>query len=197
MERDFKDVEKDVHFLLDFPPFTKEPFLRNIVTGEVESEQVEVDKAIPIDGKILYDITGKDANIYTFKKKATAITMRVKNNLKPVAEKPTVDPALRYQRLVTAAKSSDDELQTFFIYELCFAPPLLFDRNGLHRLADKTALGNAIWREAKGLQPKTDCVIKSSDEPQYVLDGGALLHRLPWEKCSMYADIFILYLDAI
>jgi len=114
MERDFKDVEKDVHFLLNFPPFTKEPFLRNIVTGEVESEQVDVDKAIPIDGKILYDITGKDANIYTFKKKATAITMRVQSNLKLAAELPTVDPILMFQRLVTVAKSSDEELQTFF-----------------------------------------------------------------------------------
>ena len=40
--------------------------------------------------------------------------------------------------------------------------------------------------EVEGLQPKTDGLLKSLDEPQHILDDGALLHRLPWEKCSTY-----------
>ena len=100
------------------------------------SEQVDVDEAVPTGGKILKDMTGKDANIYTFKKKTTAVTMRVQSNLKAAAELPTVDPALMFQRLVTVAKSSDKELQMFFKYELCFPPPSLFEPKGLFRLAD-------------------------------------------------------------
>ena len=41
----------------------------------------------------MHGMTGKDANIYTFKKKATAIAMRMRSNLEPAAELLTVDPA--------------------------------------------------------------------------------------------------------
>ena len=81
MECDFKGVEKIVHFLLDFSPFTKEPFLKNIVADKIASEQVDVNKAIPIGGKTLNDMTGKDANIHTFKKKAIAISLRAQSSL--------------------------------------------------------------------------------------------------------------------
>ena len=66
---------------------------------------MDVDETISIGGKILNDMNGKDANIYTFKKKPTAITMRVQSNLKSAEELPTVDSALLFQRLVTVAKS--------------------------------------------------------------------------------------------
>ena len=86
----------------------------------------------------------KDANIYTFKIKATAITIRVPSNLESAAKLPTGEPALMFQRLVTVAKSSDEEFQMFSKYELCFPPPSLFEPNGPLRLVDKPVLAHAI-----------------------------------------------------
>ena len=48
---------------MDFSPHTKEPFLRNIVPGEISSQLVDVDKTIPIVSEILNVVTEKDANV--------------------------------------------------------------------------------------------------------------------------------------
>ena len=117
--------------------------------------------------------------------------MRVQSNLKLAGELSTIDPALMFQRLVTVAKSSDEELLTFFKYKLCFLPALLYELNDPLRFVDKPIPANAIWREVLDLQLKIDCLCKSLDEPQYILDDGALVYRLSWRTAALYAGICI------
>ena len=51
------------------------------------------------------------------------------------------------------------------------------------RPADKRALADAIWV----LMPKD--VVEPTGQNQYVLDGGSLMHRIPWQRGTTYNDI--------
>ena len=52
------------------------------------------------------------------------------------------------------------------------------------RAANKPALADAIW----ALMPE-DVVGPGSGQYQFVLDGGSLLHRIPWQRGTTYNDI--------
>ena len=93
-----------------------------------------------------------------------------------------IDPQLLFQRLTLAAKSQDN-LEVIFKYELCSYPPALFSGPQFLRDAQKPVLANAIWT----LLPQS--IPGLSSELQYVLDGGALLQRIPWTKGATYKEI--------
>ncbi len=97
-----------------------------------------------------------------------------------------VDPQLLFQRLTIAAKATED-LQSVFKYELCSHPPVLFDSTLLLRQAHKPVLANAIWtlltHDAPGI----------TGQVHYVLDGGALVQRIPWARGSTYKGICTQY----
>lgn len=63
-----------------------------------------------------------------------------------------------------------------FEYELTPVPTLLF-KDGLMRKPNKAILGRTLMKESSILKEKVDCTT-------YVLDGGALLHRVFFK--SMY-----------
>ena len=53
--------------------------LKNIINGEIASEQVNVDEVIPIGLENPTGMTREDTNINTLKKKTTAVTTRVQS----------------------------------------------------------------------------------------------------------------------
>ena len=78
-----------------------------------------------------------------------------------------MDSQLLFQRLIIARQSLDDT-SAIFQYGLCGYP-----HSSLMLLKlKKPALADAIWAKLPG--PK--------GEVQYILDGGALLHRIPWPR---------------
>ena len=92
------------------------------------------------------------------------------------------DPCKMFNRLITIA-SREDDLEPMFKYELTFEPMSLF-KVGLMRKPDKPALRNVIV-------PGEDAVKKNSIKgcKEYVLAGGALLHRVRWSKGMKFNDI--------
>ena len=85
--------------------------------------------------------------------------------------------------LVLAAKATQD-LEAVFKYELCSYPPALFESPFLLREAQKPVLADAIWSLLQ-----TPNIPAVSCQVQYVLDGGALLQRIPWKKDVTYNEI--------
>ena len=79
-----------------------------------------------------------------------------------------IDPQLLFQWLTLAAKSAHD------LKELCSYPPALFKSPLLLCEAQKPVLADAMWAL---LQPPD--IVGVNGEVQYVLDGGALLQRIP------------------
>ncbi|KAK2715167.1 hypothetical protein QYM36_009972 [Artemia franciscana] len=100
-----------------------------------------------------------------------------------------------FQWLLIIAGNSDDYLDSNLKYELCSPPPSLFEANRFPRLADKTALADVIWRLVTEQQPKTGNFVKDYGDKHVVLDGGALLQRILWEKISTYGGICQKHVD--
>ena len=105
-----------------------------------------------------------------------------------IAPDRTIDPALLFQRFLVASRSGDPSLEEVLTYELSPYPPALFETRNILRKADKPQLAQAIQEYTKDVSseavmntvPATDC---------YVLDGGSLLHCLPWNKGDSYGTI--------
>ena len=187
VERDNKDRDIVVQFLRERNPFTDEPSLRNIETGALAEKHVNVDKAKVVGQSILDDIENKKVLEYSFKRKKQVITQGTKNNLKIGGEDISVDPQLLFQRLITIADSTLDDTEQLFKHELSANPSSLFDSSGLLREAQKPLLANAIWELGK-------CgVDEISENVVFVLDGGSLLHRIPWAYGATFGEICLQY----
>ena len=133
---------------------------------------------------------GKTAAEYTFKRNSQAVTLDTKSSVKIDGATVQIDPQLLFQRLTIAAKASDN-LEDVFKYELCSYPPALFDSSLLLREPQTPQLANAIWalltQEIPGI----------SGEVQYVLDGGALVQRIPWTRGATYKEICTVYTEYV
>ena len=114
------------------------------------------------------------------------------SSVKIDGDKIQIDPQLLFQRLTTVIQSSD-ELESAFKHELCSYPSGLFDSSLLLLEADKPAVADAIWNAC-------ECDVSAhipNDSIQLVLDGGALLHHIPWSRGCTYRDICHQYTDSI
>ena len=97
-----------------------------------------------------------------------------------------MDPQLIFQRLVTVGDRWEN-LPSLFKYELCTHPPALFESSSLPLQANKAVLADVLWKSMTVEQREP------SGNVQYVLDGGALLHRLPWTRGSTYDSVCQMY----
>ena len=59
----------------------------------------------------------------------------------------------------------------------------IFEARYAMRLSNKPALADAIWV----LIPKD--VVEPTGQSHYVLDGGSLVHRIPWQRGTTYTYI--------
>ena len=78
---------------------------------------------------------------------------------------------------------TEQQLHNIFKFELCSYPPEIFEAKLVLRPANKPALADAIW----ALVPAV--VVGPTCKSQYILDGGSLLHRIPWHCGTTYNDI--------
>ena len=85
------------------------------------------------------------------------------------------DPTTLFTRMIIIAEREPD-LEAFFEYELTTEPMALF-KDGMLRKPDKPAIRKIIMPEKKAIEKEN---IK--DVGSTVVDGGALIHRVRWEK---------------
>ena len=188
MQRDLKDTVTVLTSLAERSPIAEDPSLRNIMTGVNADSNVNVDAAAEVGTKVLESMTGKSVCSYSFSRCAQAITMASKSSLTIGNESVQVDPQLLFQRLILACNSAE-ELTSVFQYELASYPTALFESPLMMNPAQKPGLADAIWST---LSPgaKTG----PTTQVHYVLDGGALLHRVPWPRGNgTYRDVLAAY----
>uniref|UniRef100_UPI00358ECD2A uncharacterized protein n=1 Tax=Myxine glutinosa TaxID=7769 RepID=UPI00358ECD2A len=190
--RDWKDTLTVLSYLQEHNPFSNDPSFRNIATGENALSTVNVDTAQSVGTAILKSMDGLTPAEFTFKRKDQAVTLGMQSSVRIDGDQIQVDPQLLFQRLVIVAQNSD-ELESALKYELCSYPPALFDSSLLLREAKKPALADAIWGLIGPHVPADNVV----DGCQYVLDGGALLQRIPWSHGSTYKDICHQYTEYV
>ena len=120
---------------------------------------------------------------HSFKRKDQSVTLTAKMAVKIDGDRVQVDPQLLFQRLSTAAAS---DLETALKYELCSFPPALFESPNLLLEGQKSSLADAIWNLA------TPDNANLPTGARMVLDGGALLHRIPCNRRVSFDSILVL-----
>ncbi|KAG1663714.1 ERO1-like protein beta [Nymphon striatum] len=189
-EKDMTDTCQLLEFLEPRNPFSDNKSLRNIATGVNADDRVNADNARDVGDKILTSMVDKHVLEYTFKKTNQAVTMST-SVVKINNEAIHIDSQLLFQRLITAGTRAD-QLQDIFKFELCSYPPAIFEAKHVMRPANKPALADALWT----LMPE-DVAEPIGDSCQYVLDGGSLLHRIPWSSGTTYSHICRQYTDYV
>ena len=183
-ERDNRDIHLILSFLTDRDPFSEIAALRSIATGIVADNKVNAYDAKATGQEIISSMENKSIYQYTFKRSKQVVTMSSDPCTKTRENVVDVDPQLLFQRITAVSMSGHDDYPDLFKYELATHPPSLFDNNGLPRQANKSQLADALWKLGT-LEP----VLSISTDVQYVLDGGSLLHHIPWRKDATFSDI--------
>ncbi len=189
IDRDKADTKTVLDHLLLRSPFADDKELRNIMNG-VSAEQSNADNAKMIGEKIIQNMIGKCVDTHSFQRKEMVVPMSLKTTVKINGESVQVDPQLLFQRLI-ATVPTPEALQEVFKYELCSYPSSLFDSSALPRKATKPQLADALWSMAG------EAAKKEPQNSAYVLDGGALLHRVTWDKGATYQKICTAYEEHI
>ncbi len=185
VKRDGEDVELILTFLRERSPFDGTIPLRNIATGLVASDSVNCYNARNVGIDILNKMKGKSVVEYTFRKKDRVVNMN-RNTIKVANSDINIDPQLLFQRFASCS-INDENIQEVFSHELCAYPASLFEAKDVLREPDKPALTDGIWNKLP-----SDARCSPSDLPsgtRCVVDGGWLLHRVPWKKCSTFGEI--------
>ena len=102
------------------------------------------------------------------------VTLGTENFVRIDGDDVQVDPLVLFQRLITVAQTSG-ELESALKHALCSYPPSMFGSSLLLREAHKPALADAIWRL---IGPDVPADVPD-DGSRYVVDGGALIQRIP------------------
>jgi hypothetical protein len=144
-----------------------------------------VDNIRAIGISLVDKMTGHDIFTYVQKRKDKVRTLASLTSFRLAGQDVTMDPALLFQRLYVVACSSEMNLEDLLQYELCSFPPSIFESVTLLRKADKPQLAKAIQEYATEMLSETSVTSVETDT-QYVLDGGSLIHRIPWSKGVTY-----------
>ena len=184
--RDVSDTLKLISYLRERSPFVDRECLVNIANGMTAPAGVNVEKSKEVGEKILSSMVGKSVEAFTFRKAEQAVTLASRTTVKVCGTTVTVDPQLLFQRLVMVRDRYQD-VPSLFKYELCSYPPALFEKSCLPLQPNKATLAETLWKALPEEQQKP------GRDVQYVLDGGALLHRIPWSKGATFEQICQLY----
>ena len=181
--KDMTDSCELLEFLESRNPFSDNCSLRIIATGINAGISVNLDTAKEVRDKLLTSMAQQNVMQYSFKKKYQAVTLNT-SAVKVNNETIQIDPQLLFQRLI-AAGTWNDQLEEIFQFELCSYPPAIFEARYVMRPTNKPALADAIW----ALMPKD--VVGPTGHIQYVLCGGSLVHRIPWQRGTTNNDIYM------
>ena len=120
-------------------------------------------------------MVGVKVSEFFFKRKDQATTMRTKNGVKVDGEIVQFEPHGWFQKLAVAAERTNNiDPETIFKHELTTIPKVLSETSELLHEAQTSTLADTLWTTANPNAASTP------DNLRYVLDGGALLHRIPW-----------------
>jgi len=179
-KRDIADTQKLLQVLVERRPFSQiSDQLVSLSSGLLAEKSVTADDAKSVGEKILTSMVD-----YKNQVKTLASSIHVKT---ASGEQIEMDPQRLYQRLLVTG-ICDTPMEELFMYELCSFPTSLFDTHLLLRTGDKAEIIHYLIKQVPAC-------ITASPQPnvQYIVDGGALLHRFPWPKQNSYSDICNMY----
>ena len=194
-KRDKEDGLKFTTWLEESNPFTYEDkHLHSLSTGIVSIEgkdNVNCERAEGLGLIIQKELDNTSLSSASIKRKHQIKPLDTLLNTVKVNEvKVYLNATTLFTRLAAIAKREDDE-ERYFSHELTTEPMALF-KNGLMRKPDKAALRKVLLNDEDAIgydHMNDDCI--------YVVDGGALLHRVCWRKGMLFPEIGQLYVEYV
>ena len=194
IEQDFKDITHVKNFLSAHSPFQCDSQIRCIITGEAGNSKSNPDNAEAVGETILQSMDGKVVSNAKFSKSMTVANLLTKSAVIIDNEPVCVDQMLLFQRLLMLADRLQTDQTQSFKYELCTFPPSLFDSKGFFYESRKHELSDFLWKkhaqnDPRHLEPVGECM--------FVIDGGALLYHIDWQKSKIFGNLFERYVTHI
>ena len=178
--------DKTTRWFNIYDPFVgEEPSLKclysRLTASDVDNINCDQTEMIGKEINMKLDVVVTDA---TIKRKDEIRTLEcLKVGVKINNENVYVDPKLLFSRLLVIVEREDNMLK-YFKYELTPEPTSLFD-NGAMRKTTKSSLAKFITQDAEE--------ILLTGFPKFVIDGGALLHKVKWLPGSDMQNILNQY----
>lgn len=193
---DFRDYLKFQTWLLDRNPFTYlDNHLHSLSSGWVSitgQDDVNCEASYEIGYKIQKSIDESAVATCTIKRKHKMLPLESLGNTIAIEQKKVyVSPTILFTRL-TAIAQQQTSVSNYFSYEMTKEPMALFS-DGLMRKNDKSAL-------KRELLPDRDAISFNEHSPSefvYVVDGGALLHRVRWGASETFGEVASIYVDYV
>ena len=190
--RDTHDTIRLVNWFDSYDPFDlTEPSLRSISSGLTaqDGDKINCDRAEEVGLEIHRHIDDAEVSDVSFKRSNQIQGLsHLQKGIKRGQETVHIENANIFSRLIVLADRSDS-MESIFHYELTTVPSSLF-KDLYMRKANKSKLALAL----------TNNITNPANVPtdvQYVLDGGALLHRVWWPTQVSYKDVSKIYNDYI
>ena len=98
-----------------------------------------------------------------------------------------INPTILFSRLIAIIQRGE-EITPYFDYELTVIPTSLFKDNSMRKTA-KSQLAKALTNNVKPCEQNI--------QAKYVIDGGALIHKVKWSKKATYKDIAQQYVSYV
>ena len=186
---DWKDTNIVRDFFQERNPFKYGSVLCNIANGVHAQATVNVDDAEIVGNNIISQKVDEKVDRISFWRKELAVTLASKSSVMINGEGVQFDPQVLFQRLALAGHGHIDDA---FDYELCVFPPALAKSPDLLHEPQKAKFADAKFADAIWANiPNKDVEIPKP--AQYVIDGGALLHRIPWTRGETFDHILKSY----
>ena len=189
--RDYTDCQKFLEWLQQRNPFLYEDqHLHSLSIGLVSTDRDDVncDEAEEVGLAIQEKLDGMRMLTCKIKRKDQVQSLiTLQNKIKVDGHSVSVNPTMLFTRLVAVAQREKEDIEEFFSFELTQEPMSLF-KKGLMRKPDKPALRKTVMKEDKAVrrdQLPTDAL--------FVIDGGALLHRVRWLKDATFEQVCQIY----
>ena len=196
IEKDLSDIKKIKEAFKELTPFSDDSSLRNIANGVTANSHVNVDNFMEVGSNIINKL--QNTNIFSAKlKKGDKVLNLAHVSHVKTSDNVAISPELLFQRLILGANTDEFDMKNVMLYEMCSFPPSIYETPFLLRKADKASLAKAIKKHFNDVNENCSLVNDTPDCYYYVLDGGSLIHRIPWKKSLTYGEIINSYKDLV
>ena len=155
----------------------------------VSDNTVNCDQAFDVGEAAASSLTGKVFSDIKLSRNDRVVSITgSRNTIKVRGQEVVINPTLLFLRITCVIKNKS-EMKNYLKYELAKQPPSLFDK-GIMRKGNNSTLGNI-------LKTKSPIHSELSDDACFVLDGGHLLHVVPWPADGTYSDVCLTYISYV
>lgn len=190
LKRDSEDLRSLINWIRDHPPFQISEKLFSLSTGIIgDTQNINCHNSKNVGHIMMEKNLNKTFDEVKFQRKDRVLPLSSVNSYIKVNDVETpIEPLTLFQR-ISFTKRTQEELKSFFQYELAPYPLSMFDKSGM-RKGKKSSLYDMFTPIQNSSSLLTENTI-------YVIDGGHLLHKVVWQKGELIGDICKRYVEYV